>query len=267
MPPMQPLAPGRRLPLAAAVACGVVALRLVTPVTAAGLAADDRSERTFTLGAGQSLGLAMTVGSLRVTGEAGRVDVRVQIARHAPSADALARVPVVVTDTAEGPRLDLTQTAGGADPALRTDVVVTAPLEAALDPLSVAEGRIDLRGLRGRVRATVARGPIAAEDVGGILRLETTIGSVEVTRAALEANGLLRLRAFNGDVRLSLAAPLRDTRVMALALNGTVTSAVPLTRKDGWGPRWGEATVGQPDRVVSIDVVTGAIRINAPAAR
>ena len=106
-----------------------------------------------------------------------------------------------------------------------------------------------------------------ADDIGGIVRLETTIGSVDVTRAALEANGLLRLRAFNGDVRLALTAPLSDARVMALALNGTVTSAVPLTLKDGWGPRWGEATVGRPDRVVSIDVVTGAIRIDAPAAR
>lgn len=264
---MQPLAPGRRLPLAAAVVCCLVAARPAAPVTAARLAADDRSERAFTLAAGQSLGIAMTVGSLRVTGDAARRDVRVEILRRAPSADALARIPVVVTETADGPRLALTQTAGGADPALRTDVVVTAPLTAALGPLSVAEGRIDLRGLRGRVRATLARGPIAAEDVGGILRLETTIGAVDVTRAVLDANGLLRLRAFNGDVRLGLAAPLRDTRVMALALNGTVTSAVPLTLKDGWGPRWGEATVGRPDRVVSIDVVTGAIRIDAPAAR
>lgn len=264
---MQPLAPGRRLPLAPAVVCVLVAARLVAPATAARLAADDRSERTFTLGAGESLGIAITVGSLRVTGEAGRRDVRVDITRHAPTTAALARMPIVVTESAGGPRLAVRQTADGADPALRTDVVVTAPLDAALEPLSVAEGRIDLRGLRGRVRATAARGPIAAEDVGGILRLDTTIGDVDVSRAVLDAGGLLRLRAFNGDVRLRLAAPLRDARVMALALNGTVTSAVPLTVKDGWGPRWGEATIGQPDRVVSIDVVTGAIRIDVPAAR
>lgn len=267
MPRMQPLASGRRLPRAAAVVCVLVAARLVAPATAARLAADDRSERTFTLAAGQSLGIAMTVGSLRVAGDASRRDVRVEITRRAPTADALARVPILVSETAEGPRLTLTQTAGGADAALRTDVVVSAPVDAALEPISVVEGRIDLRALRGRVRAAVARGPIAAEDVGGILRLETTIGSVEVTRAVLDASGLVRLRAFNGDVRLSLAAPLRDARVMALALNGTIISGVPLTLKDGWGPRWGEATVGRPDRVVSIDVVTGAIRIDAPAAR
>ena len=266
---MQSPASARRLPLAAAVVCALVAVRAAAPVEGAGSGAvvDDRSVRTFTLAAGQRLGIAIAVGSLRVTGEAGRRDVRVEITRHAPSNDALARLPIVVTETAEGPRLAVTQTADGADPALRAELVVTAPVDAALEPLHVAEGRLELRGLHGRLRATVARGPIVADDVGGIVRLETTIGPVDVTRAALEASGLLRLRAFNGDVRLALAAPLRNTRVMALALNGTVTSAVPLTLKDGWGPRWGEATVGRPDRVVSIDVVTGAIRIDAPAAR
>jgi hypothetical protein len=68
-------------------------------------------------------------------------------------------------------------------------------------------------------------------------------------------------------VALALAAPLADARVMALALNGTITSAVPLTMKDGWGPRWGEATIGTPDRILSIDVVTGAIRIDVPGGR
>lgn len=262
---MQPLAAGRCLPLA--LACVLVAARLVAPATAARVAVTDRSERTFTLAAGQSLGVALSVGSLRVTGEAGRRDVRVEITRHAPSTPALALMPIAVTESPEGPRLAVTQAADGADPALHAEVVVTAPLDATLEPLRVAEGRLELRGLRGRVGATVARGPIAADDVGGVLRLETTIGAVEVTRAVLATGGLLRLRAFNGDVRLGLVTPLRDTRVMALALNGTVTSSVPLTVKDGWGPRWGEATVGTPDRVVSIDVVTGAIRIDAPAAR
>ena len=264
---MQPPASARRLPLAAAVVCALVAVRAAVPVAGGRAAVDDRSVRTFTLAPGQRLGIAIAVGNLRVTGEAGRRDVRVEITRHAPSNDALARLPIVVTDTTEGPRLAVTQVADGADPALRTDLVVTAPVDAALEPLHIAEGRLEVRGLHGRLSATVARGPIVADDIGGIVRLETTIGSVDVTRAALEANGLLRLRAFNGDVRLALTAPLRDARVMALALNGTVTSAVPLTLKDGWGPRWGEATVGRPDRVVSIDVVTGAIRIDAPGAR
>jgi hypothetical protein len=68
-------------------------------------------------------------------------------------------------------------------------------------------------------------------------------------------------------VRLGLAGPLADTRVLALALNGTIASAVPLTMRDGWGPRWGEATIGRPDRLLSIDVVTGTIRLDTAGRR
>lgn len=265
---MLPPASARRSPLvAAAVHTTVAALAASAALLAGSAAADDRVVRTLTLAKGQALAIEITVGSIRVTGEPGRTEVRLEIARQAPSAAALARVPIALTHDAAGPRLSITQQAGGADPALRTDVVVTAPADARLDALTIAEGRLELRHLHGAVRATVARGAIAADDVSGVLRLETTIGSIDVTRATLAAAGLFRLRTFNGDVRLGLAAPVADARVMALALNGTITSAVPLAMKYGWGPRWGEATIGQPDRVVSIDVVTGTIRIEATGAR
>ena len=58
-----------------------------------------------------------------------------------------------------------------------------------------------------------------------------------------------------------------DARILALALNGTITSAIPLTSKDDWGPRWAEASIGRADRVVSLDVVTGTIRIELPDRR
>jgi DUF4097 and DUF4098 domain-containing protein YvlB len=72
---------------------------------------------------------------------------------------------------------------------------------------------------------------------------------------------LLRLRTFNGDVRLTLAKPPTDARILALALNGSIESDIPLQRKDSWGPRWGEATLGTGEPVISIDVVTGRIVI------
>ena len=68
------------------------------------------------------------------------------------------------------------------------------------------------------------------------------------------------MRAFNGDVRLTLDEVPTDARVMALALNGTISSDIPLTMKDTWGPRWGEATLGKGEPVVSIDVITGTDR-------
>ena len=80
----------------------------------------------------------------------------------------------------------------------------------------------------------------------------------------MSPEGLLRLRAFNGDVRLTLAGRPPDARILALALNGTITSQIPLTMKDTWGPRWGEATLGRGEPVISIDVISGRIEIKAP---
>ncbi len=71
------------------------------------------------------------------------------------------------------------------------------------------------------------------------------------------------MRAFNGDVLLTLAARPTDARILALALNGTIASDIPLNRKESWGPRWSEATLGKGEPVISIDVVTGKIEIRS----
>ena len=55
-----------------------------------------------------------------------------------------------------------------------------------------------------------------------------------------------------------------DARILALALNGPIASDIPLKTRDTWGPRWGEATLGKGEPVISIDVVTGSIEIKSP---
>ena len=77
---------------------------------------------------------------------------------------------------------------------------------------------------------------------------------------------MLRLRAFNGDVRLTLVERPADARVTTLGPNGTIASDIPLTMKDTWRPRWGEATLGKGEPVIGIDVVTGAHPDQGPVA-
>lgn len=227
--------------------------------------AEDRLERTLALDPTTALAVHLGAGSVRVSGVAGRRDVRVVVARQAPSTDLLAASPV---EFAHGDgRVDVRATTGDAGRRIRAEVVIEAPPAIVLDAIAIDDGRLELRGLRGTVRGAVAHGAIVADDLAGVVRLETTIGPVDVTRARLTPGGLIRLRTFNGDVRLRFAAMPEDARLMALALNGTVTSSLPLRTATAWGPRWGEASIGRADRVVSIDVVTGAIHIDAPPAR
>ncbi len=107
----------------------------------------------------------------------------------------------------------------------------------------------------------VWRGAIEASGVAGRVRLESGIGSIDVTDAALTPGGMMRLRVFNGPLRVRFARPPANARILAVTFNGTITSDIPLTMKDQFGPRFGETTLGSGDPVMSIDVVTGDITI------
>lgn len=225
--------------------------------------ATDRQSRTIPLPAGRTLAIDITVGNVRLEGS-NRPDVEIEIERRAPSTEDLSLVPIAIDESPKRVQVRVLQAAGATDPAVRADLVVRVPRDAVVERVQILEGRLIVNGFQGTLSADVRRGPIEATDVSGSLRLETGIGSIAMTNARLSPNGVLRLRAFNGDVRLALAERPVDARILALALNGHVRSDIPLTMKDTWGPRWGEATLGKGEPVISIDVVTGTIEIRAP---
>lgn len=223
-------------------------------------AATDRQTRTFPWSPTRTLVLEVTIGEVRILA-GNRTDIDVAVQRTAPTADLLKQLPLVVEDTPERVTIRLVQPAGGTDAAFRSDVVLRVPFDASIERVRVMEGRLVVEQFRGALTADVRRGPIEGTDVSGALRLETGSGSIALTNARLSPGGLLRLRAFNGDVRLKMPGPPPDARVMALALNGTIQSDIPMTTRDGWGPRWSEATLGKGEPVISIDVVTGKVEI------
>lgn len=227
------------------------------------VSATDRQQHSIALPAGKTLSIEVTIGAVRIEGS-DKPDAEIIVERHAPNAGQLARIPVTIDDTPARVIVRALQTDNTTDPAIRADVTVRLPRTAEIDQVQVLEGRIALAGFSGRINADIRRGPIEGKDLAGTLRLEAGIGSVTLTGTRLSANGLLRLRAFNGDVRLSLAERPADARILALALNGPIKSDIPLTTRDTWGPRWGEATLGTGEPVISIDVVTGSIEIKSP---
>jgi hypothetical protein len=227
------------------------------------IAAADTQTRVVPLPGGKTLAVEITVGEVRIEGS-NRTDAEIVIDRQAPSAVLLEKLPIVIDDTASRVTIRVVQADGATDPAYRSNLTLRLPHTAVLDRVQVLEGRISVHRFTGTLTADIRRGPIEGKDVSGTLRLESGIGSVIVTGARLSPAGLLRLRAFNGDVRLSLAERPAHARIMALALNGHITSQIPLTMKDTWGPRWGETTLGEGEPVISLDVITGTIEIKSP---
>jgi DUF4097 and DUF4098 domain-containing protein YvlB len=225
-------------------------------------AATDRLSRTFQIPPDRAIILEITIGAVHIEGWS-KPDVQLEIVRHAPTTDDLSRIAI---DIREQPDLHIKalQAGGSTNAAFRADVTLHVPHSAQLRSVRILEGRLSLTALRGAITAEVTRGPIDASQLEGVVRLETSIGDIAADRARLSKNGLLRLRTFNGDIQLSLAERPIDARIMALALNGTIRSDIALQMKDTWGPRWGEATLGIGEPVISLDVITGRIDIKAP---
>jgi len=246
--------------LAAALVAGV---DLSTVARSAKVDVTDRQTQTIPLPAGKTLSIDVTIGTVRIDGW-DKADVEIVVERRAPAPAQLARVPLVIEDLPAKVSIRALQSDNTTDPALRADVTVRVPRNAVIERVQVLEGRIAIEGFSGSLTADIRRGPIDGKTLSGTLRLEAGIGTVTLTDTRLSSNGLLRLRSFNGDVRLTLAERPADARIMALALNGHVTSDIPLTRRDTWGPRWGETTLGKGEPVISLDVVTGLIEIKSP---
>ncbi len=236
---------------------------LVALVLAANFDTTDRQTRSLPLPEGRALTVDVTVGSVRIDGW-DRPTVEIAIDRHVPSPAHQAQLPIVIDDSPSRIAIRAVQADGGTNPALRVELVLRVPRAALIEHVRVLEGRLTITGLNGSITADVRRGPINASGLSGRVRLETGIGSITVAAAPLDPAGVLRLRTFNGDVRLGLGQRPAHARILALALNGSIASTIPLAMKDTWGPRWGEATLGDGEPVISIDVVTGTIEIRSP---
>ena len=223
----------------------------------------DRLTRTVPIADGTPIHISATIAEVNVTGSA-RSDVSVDIVRRAPSAADLARYPAVIEERSDGLHISAVQPDDGRDANLKTDITVAVPSSAVVQAIRVFEGRVSVSNLARACDVDLRRGAITATQLAGRIRLDAGLGSVDVRDSTLTPGGMMRLRVFNGPVRVRLAKAPASARILAVTFFGTITSDIPLTMKDQFGPRFGETTIGDGDPVMSIDVVKGNITIGAP---
>jgi hypothetical protein len=241
-------------------AAAAVAVALLAARQTGAAEATDRFTRTLPYSPSRGLRIDATIADVTIVGS-DRDDIAVEVVRRAPASADLAAYPVRIDDGANVLHVDVTQAAEGRNAALKTEIVVRAPSSARIGAVRVFEGRVRLERLTTGCDVDVRRGPIEATDVGGRIRLESGIGRIDVRNAALTPGGMMHLRVFNGPAAVRFARAPSDGRILAVTFNGTITSDIPLAMKDKFGPRFGEATLGSGEPVLSIDVVTGDISI------
>lgn len=219
----------------------------------------DRLTRVVPIAAGTPIRVDATIAAVSLTGSS-RSDVRIEIVRHASSAEGLRRFPATIDARPDGVHVAVVQADESRSAELKAEIAIEAPADVIV-ALRVFEGRVRLAGLRAGCNVDLRRGAIEASKLAGRIRLEAGIGSVDVRDSDLTSGGMMRLRLFNGPLHVRFARTPDNARVLALVFNGALTSDIPLTRKDRFGPRFGETTLGTGDPVLSMDVVKGDIAI------
>jgi hypothetical protein len=223
-----------------------------------GLAAASGLSRTIAFPPGATISIDSTVGDVEIRGW-DKAEVAIDV-------DAPAGIEPRVDEGPSAIRISVVQPGGAMDRAVRTRLVIRAPANATFESVRLLDGRLTLAGLSGGISADVRQGSIEASHIAGRVRLETGFGDVTLEAAALDPAGLLRLRAFNGSVRLAFARTPTDARILALTFNGRIQSDIPLSRRESFGPRFGETTLGTGEPLVSIDVIMGDIVIASAGA-
>ncbi len=221
----------------------------------------DRQSRVVPLGSDGHVRVEATIADVHITGW-DRPEVAIEIVRRAPRTERLLQLPIDIdTSTPDTLHIRAVQAGDGRDPAVAAAITLKVPRTVHVDEIVVFEGTVLLEHLTGAVRANLARGPIVASDLSGHVRLETTIGRIDVKRADLRPDGFVKLRTFNGAVTLELARVPRDARITALALDGLISSDIPLRRQERWGPRFAETSLGRGEPVLAIETTAGDITI------
>jgi hypothetical protein len=191
----------------------------------------------------------------------GWADDRVRVSPLEAGDTESARAVTVTTD-AEG----VTRIVAVPSTPTRPRVRIEAPASRALS-LTLDTGLARVEAMTGRVTVRVVRGAIETRALAGRARLELDTGPIRADAVRLAEGHSLKCRTFNGDVSVTLAAAPTDARILALTLNGAVRSSLPLTTRAAFGPRFGEATIGAGEHVLSIDVVRGDIAIGLAETR
>lgn len=221
----------------------------------------DRVTRVMPLAGAMPIRVDATVADVTITGS-NRSDVLIEVVRRAPTPADLTKYPVSIEQKPGALEIAVVQADDGRNAKLRTEIAIAAPAQAIFQSIRVFEGRVRLTNLRTSCQVDLRRGPIEASALAGRIRLESGIGSIDVKGSELTPGGMMRLRVFNGGLRVRLAHVPESARILAVTFRGTITSDIPLTRKETFGPRFGETTLGAGDPVMSMDVVYGDITID-----
>ncbi len=255
----------------ALVACAISAIFLIS-TRARGSDSDEQGKLTeefhkvYPLSAQGRVEISNINGPVHISGW-DRNEVKVDAVKSARTKERLeeARIEVEADQNeisihTEYPHHDHTFGLGDHGNPASVEYTITVPRQAQLDKINLVNGRLDLQGVAGEVRASCVNGRIEARNLQGRLELSTVNGTLDASVDQLPSSEL-KLSSVNGTLRVTLPSDA-SAELKASTVSGNISDdfGLPVLRHQYVG-RSLHGQLGGGGTLVRLSNVNGEIEI------
>lgn len=133
--------------------------------------------------------------------------------------------------------------------------------ETARVSVSTVNGKVEIEGVAGSLRAKSVNGPVRVADAAGTVDASTVNGGIHVRYLELPGEGRHKYSTVNGGVEVVLPA-WAEGDFSAKTVNGAIDTDFPLdVTKPKWGPKHLEGRLGEGGGHFDFKTVNGSVKI------
>jgi DUF4097 and DUF4098 domain-containing protein YvlB len=141
----------------------------------------------------------------------------------------------------------------------KVDYFVQIPARATIQ-VETVNGKLEVEGIQGQVRASTVNGSVHIFDVSGEVESSTVNGSIEATYIEVDAKGRHRFSTTNGSVTLRLPTDASG-EFEARTVNGSIRTDFPLEVSGKYGHRRLRGRLGEGKGTFDINTINGSVKI------
>jgi DUF4097 and DUF4098 domain-containing protein YvlB len=241
---------------------------LVVAAMAASADVTETEEMTFDVNAGARISLENINGDITVVGGGSGDQVVVIAHKKAGKQEYLDNLKIVVDASADYVRIETRHPKReggwfnwGNDGSGSVAYELAVPDDVELDTIETVNGDVEIRAVKGVVKAGTVNGGLKVSDLVSDVSLETVNGSITATFDTLGADQRVDADAVNGKIVLYLPSNA-SARVTAETVNGSIDADdFGLQPEKGFVGRDLSGEIGGGDARISLDTVNGSIKL------
>jgi DUF4097 and DUF4098 domain-containing protein YvlB len=241
-------------------------------LAATGVSADVTEEQVFSysLDAGGRLSIDNVNGSVTVVGGSGN-EVEIIAVKKGKNQEAIDAIEIIIDAASDAIRVDTEFPDKGVKGWFdwgdgdkgSVSYTVSVPSDVNLESVESVNGKIEISGVTGVVKASTVNGGIKASNLSSNAKIETVNGSVSASFASLSGDAKAVCESVNGRVTVNLPDDA-NASVSAETINGGIDgSDFGLETNKGFIGRDLKGDIGNGSARLALSTVNGSIKIQS----